>query len=745
MTRVTLDIWAGLECTLNRVGEAQHDQLARSGHYERLDDIDRIAGLGVRTVRYPVLWERHEGREPDDVRWRITDARLARLRELGVQPIVGLLHHGSGPLDTSLLDDAFPERFAAFAALVAARYPWVDRFTPINEPLTTARFSALYGIWHPHVREDGAFLRALLNQVRATRLAMAAIRRITPGAALVQTEDLGYTHATPRLARQAEFENERRWLSYDLLCGRVTPRHPLWPWLTRAGVGRGEVARAVGDGCVPDLLGINHYVTSERWLDERLARYPAASHGGNRRLRYADVEAVRALPDGVLGPATLLGQAWRRFGIPIAVTEVHLGCTREQQLRWLRDVWEGAAGARDAGAEVRAVTAWAALGAFDWCSLVTRTDGVYEPGLFDVRSTPPRPTALAAMTRALATEGRHEHPALHGEGWWRDQSRLLYDTGAPARARSSAVGAAEPVPARPVLVAGAAGTLGQAFVRACDARGLRCVPLDRAALDVTSAPAVARALDETGAWAVVNAAGFVRVDDAEWNAEECRRANVHGPATLARACAARGVQLATFSSDLVFDGRKGTPYVEGDATAPLGVYGTSKRDAEDAVLREAPRALVVRTAWFFGPRDPWNFVTRTLQGIASGAPVQLPDDLVVSPTWVPHLVDATLDLLVDGECGLWHLASAGEGGTVADIARAAAALAGLDGTLVHGRPHRELGLAAPRPPAVVLASERGGVMPPLGRALAEYVESRAWITRARSSSVGRHGGAVTAV
>src|SRR3954462_11584476 len=186
-----LELWAGMECTINRVGEVQRDQLALAGHYERERDLDLTASLGVRTVRYPILWERIARADPAGRAWEWTDAQMQRLRELGLDPIVGLMHHGSGPRDTDLLDPRFPERLADFAHEVAARYPWVTRFTPINEPLTTARFSALYGIWYPHGRDDGLFLRAMLNQIRATRLAMAAIREVTPEAQLVQTEDLG--------------------------------------------------------------------------------------------------------------------------------------------------------------------------------------------------------------------------------------------------------------------------------------------------------------------------------------------------------------------------------------------------------------------------------------------------------------------------------------------------------------------------------------------------------------------------
>src|SRR5690349_7435708 len=92
-----VELWGGHECTVNRVGDAFFDQTVRSGHQARIDDLDRFAALGVKALRYPVLWERVAPERPGTFDWRWTDGRLARLRDLGVRPIAGLLHHGSGP------------------------------------------------------------------------------------------------------------------------------------------------------------------------------------------------------------------------------------------------------------------------------------------------------------------------------------------------------------------------------------------------------------------------------------------------------------------------------------------------------------------------------------------------------------------------------------------------------------------------------------------------------------------------
>src|SRR3954463_6234441 len=712
------DLWGGIECTVNRVGDNYFDQLERSGHAHRESDLDRIAALGIKTLRYPLLWERIA---PDGIAradWEWADQRLSRLKELDITPIVGLIHHGSGPRNTNLLDPSFPLLLAEYAGEVAPRHPPLFWDTPGQQPLPTARFSGLYGHWYPHARDPRAFARALLHQCRGVALAMERIREVNPGAKLVQTDDLGKVFSTRQLAYQAKFENERRWLSYDLLCGRVRPGHPLWKYLRNiAGVPAEELRFFVDHPCPPDIIGVNYYLTSERLLDERLSLYPPSTHGGNGRHAYADVEAVRLRPEGLVGPRELLREAWDRYGIPVAVTEVHNGCTREEQLRWLLEVWDGAVALKREGVDIRAVTIWALLGTFDWNTLVTRSDGHYEPGAFDLRAPKPRPTALAGMARELASGRRPRHPVLDMPGWWRRSKRFLYTKALDGQVLRPST---PPSMARPVLVTGA-GTLGQAFARRCELRGLPFRLLTRAEMDIADENSVESALTLHGAWALVNAAGYVRVDEAESDRERCFRENTDGPNILARTCAARGIRLLTFSSDLVFDGTSLEPYDEESQPSPLNVYGKSKAAAESAVLAAAPGALVVRTSAFFGPWDEHNFVTQTVRALQAGKVWLAADDVVVSPTYVPDLVDASLDLLIDGEHGIWHLANTGEV-TWAELARRAAGWFGLDVSLVRPCSQEALGLPAPRPRYSVLGSRRASIMPDLDHALGRYFE-----------------------
>jgi dTDP-4-dehydrorhamnose reductase len=274
---------------------------------------------------------------------------------------------------------------------------------------------------------------------------------------------------------------------------------------------------------------------------------------------------------------------------------------------------------------------------------------------------------------------------------------------------------------RPLLITGATGTLGQAFARLCQVRGLPHHLLRRGDMDVADAASVEAAIERYQPWAVINTAGYVRVDDAEDDERQWRE-NVSGPEILARACGRQGVRLLTFSSDLVFDGTKEAPYLEQDRTNPLNAYGRAKRESERRVLAFAPEALVIRTAAFFGPWDRYNFVTGALEALRRREPWPAAKDQWISPTYVPDLVQASLDLLVDGEAGIWHLANQGAV-TWAELATLAAEAARLDTALIQPVPGATLGQCAARPRYSALASERGMIMPPLDDALQRYFDA----------------------
>ena len=704
-----LELWGGLECSVVRIGDEFRNQIVDTGHQARFSDLDAMAELGIKAVRYPILWETIAPETPSELDFSWHDARLEHLKQLGIHVVAGLVHHGSGPKYTNLLDPNFPDLLADFARKVARRYPWITMWNPVNEPMTTARFSCLYGHWYPHHTDIDSTFRALVNQCLAIKRATGAIRDVIPDAQLVVTEDVGKTFATEPLQYQADHENERRWLTYDLLAGRVKPGHPLYNWLRNKAASEDVLAELATGAATPAIIGFDHYLTSERFLDHRVERYPNLQPGTNGQHTYVDVEAVRiASLTRALGPRLRLQETWERYRIPIAVTEVHHGCTRDEQVRWLNQVWTEAEAARADGVDVRAVTLWAMFGMVDWRSLLTRRDGGYDVGGFDTRGEKPRPTLLAKAAAQLGRGEKLDHPVLDLPGWWRrpgrTHARPAYDMLPKGSTRQ----------ARPILITGATGTLGQAFARICAHRGLKHVLTSRADLDITDEASIAAALERYRPWAIINTAGFVRTWEADEKFDECLAINATGPELLGQACKAAGIPLVTFSSDLVFDGQLGRAYVEPDDTAPACAYGKSKAQAEQRLMAIDADALIIRTSAFFGPWDRYNFLVNTIEKLKRGEEVVASDRTIVSPTYVPDLVHATLDLLLDDESGIWHLTNQGAV-SWHELAREAAIAAKVDHSLIRA-PDEGAGCDTS------LTSNRGVLLRPLDQALSDFAE-----------------------
>ncbi len=635
----SLELWGGYECTVNRVGDQWFDQTPRSGHEDRMEDLQLFAELGMRSLRYPALWERISPKDPEARDFRWTDERLPEIRRLGMNPILTLCHHGSGPHYTSLIDDSFAPGLAAHAAAVAARYPWVRDWTPVNENLTTARFSALYGYWYPHTKDERLFWIALLNEIDATRLAMREIRKVNPEARLIQTDDLGYCHATPPLQCDADFQNERRWVGWDLLCGTVVPGHALWDHI--AGFGLAERLRTIADDpCPPNLLGINHYLSSERLRDHRVQLYPDRSladreTGKCSGLEFVDVDAIRNRKAGVLGLPALLEQAWDRYRLPMAVTECHNGATREEQVRWFVEVWDSVDALRCGGMNICAVTAWSLLGSHDWNRMVTRFIGHYETGVYDCRTGTPRPTLLAPVLKQLAEGTSPDLPFLQSPGWWRRDSRFL--DAVPKSEPSYEVEIGSSDASAPLMIVGDDGPLTRLAVRACEVRGLHYVRCGEEA---------EAKLGEARPWAVF---------DARDRSNVCAGptpCSAPSAASLVEACGDSGIRCAV-------------------------VAGLTSRNPSPG----AANLLLVRTGAVYAPWDRSTRAVRILEALDSGRSVEVDAGRLWDRVYGPDLVDGVLDLLLDEMTGEIRFVP-GERLTEAEFARDLAVVADRDAALL---------------------------------------------------------------
>lgn len=634
-----LEIWGGIECTINRVNNGYMDQLEISGFYDNPAYLKSIADVGIKTIRFPVLWEKHQPSLDTKINWTWTEGQLNYLKQNDITPIVGLLHHGSGPLFTNLLDPEFPTLFANYAHSVATQFPWVNYYTPVNEPLTTARFSGLYGLWYPHKKNDRSFLQMLLNQLKATVLAMRVIRTINPAAKLVQTEDLGHTYSTPELQYQANFENSRRDLTYDILTGKLKENHPLWNYFIQNDIDKNDLLWFLENRCDPDILGVNYYVTSERYLDHNVSKYHYSTYGSNGIHEYADLETVRKQMSEAYGPEFLLSDLWIRYKIPIAITEVHLHCSREEQMRWLQYVYDIAAKLKNEEVKIIAITVWAMMGSYGWNKLLTSPMGEYETGAFDLSAGFMRPTAIAFMIKQLIQKQQFYHPLLLTPGWWKRKSRYLHP--------SINIKLEEPIFIRPILIIGSS-VMANLYMEYCKSRGIITKTLPTEKFLLLTPETLQQQLNLINPWAIIMAATppEKEIENKLFNQYSTLIFQV------AYVCSSNNIKLLCFADAAIFDKNKKDIYTEEDAPA---MAGTNYENWPEKCLRINSNTLLIRTGELFGSGDTRNNLDNALQKLFFGEEIYINNKQPITPTYLPHLVNVSLDLLIDDVCGVCHL------------------------------------------------------------------------------------------
>lgn len=196
----------------------------------------------------------------------------------------------------------------------------------------------------------------------------------------------------------------------------------------------------------------------------------------------------------------------------------------------------------------------------------------------------------------------------------------------------------------PILVTGGSGQLALALEREGRGRGLFLRRVGRPQFDFDRPQSLDAVFADAAPWIVVNAAAYTAVDAAETDAEAAMRANCDGPARLAALCEAAGTPLIHVSTDYVFDGQKGAPYLETDPTSPTGVYGASKLAGEQAVLRACRSALVLRTSWVYSSGGR-NFVLTMLNAARKTDRLRVVADQRGCPTAAADLATGILDIV----------------------------------------------------------------------------------------------------
>lgn len=321
-------IWAsGIENTFvpqARLGMRSLDEYELIGHYDHWrEDLACAHDLGVQALRWGVPWYRVEPRQ-GQFDWSWTDQVLPYLVEdLGITPIIDLMHYGT-PLwmQGSFADPAYPRAVAAYAGAFATRYRGLVRwYTPLNEPFVNADCCGRRGIWPPYLRGDSGFLRVITQLARGIVETAEAIRLAQPDALLVHVEATGISRVgDDDLQPLAADEMLRRYLATDLITGRVTRDHPLFSWLTRAGVRLADLRDLARRPVDLDILGLNFY---PQWSTRRLSL--------GRAGRVVDTAVEQ---DGA-GFSELVRLYHHRYKLPIMITETSVVGGERLRAAWL--------------------------------------------------------------------------------------------------------------------------------------------------------------------------------------------------------------------------------------------------------------------------------------------------------------------------------------------------------------------------------------------------------------------------
>ena len=352
------------------------DEYELTEHYARWrDDLDLFAELGLKTVRYGIPWHRVN---PSPGAWDFTwlDGPLERLLELGIQPIVDLVHYGVPAwIDGAYLHPDYDRFVAEYAARVAERFKGrIRAYTPLNEPRIAGWYCGRLGWWPPARRGWRGFVSVMIAVCRGIVRTVEAQRAIDPEIvhAHVDATDL-YEADSPDLSAEALRRQAIVFLALDLITGRVNAEHELRSWLLANGATSSDLDWFGAHAIELDLVGINLYPLFSR---KRLVRA-----AGKLRIQmpYADATIVD----------TLAEMYWLRYGRPVFISETASSGAVRRRLAWLNDSVEAVRRARAQGVPLVGYTWWPLFALVTWGYREGRKathEYLKQMGLWDLRS-----------------------------------------------------------------------------------------------------------------------------------------------------------------------------------------------------------------------------------------------------------------------------------------------------------------------------------------------------------------------
>ena len=348
-------------------GRTRIDEMEKCRHYDYWrKDFDLVQELGICFLRYgPPIHRTWLG--PGKYDWSFTDATFQDLRRRDMVAIVDLCHFGVPDWLGNFQNPEFVDHFPVYARDFAARYPWLQLYTPVNEMFICAVFSALYGWWNEQLTSDRAFVTALKYIVKANVRAMQEILNVQPDAIFVQSESTEYFHAaTPRAIPPAEIMNARRFLSLDLNYGRRVDSE-MYEYLLDNGMTREEyqffMQVRLKHHCI---MGNDYYVTNEHRVAEDGSTRPAGE---------------------VFGYDEITRQYYERYRMPVMHTETNLveGPNGDEAVYWLWKEWANVLRVRNDGVPIVGFTWYSLTDQVDWDSALRFENGHVNPlGLYDL-------------------------------------------------------------------------------------------------------------------------------------------------------------------------------------------------------------------------------------------------------------------------------------------------------------------------------------------------------------------------
>ena len=396
-------IWAGgVEDTFvpqTRPGRRALDEYELIGHYEHWrEDLALAKALGLRALRWGVPWYRVEP-EQGKFDWSWIDEVLPYMvDELGITPIVDLMHYGCPFwLHREFDNPGYPAAVASYAAEFARRYKGLVRwYTPLNEPLVNALMCGKRGLWPPYLRGDQGYLRVMVQLAKGIVATVRAMKEIDPQSIMVHVDAAGIVRAERRDLEPLAAEDQlRHFVCYDLITGRVDSEHGLFPWLVRNGVSPNDLYALASDPIDLDVLGLNFY---PQWSTKQMY----INRQG--KLAYREIERQG------LGFAEMIASYQQRYQAPVIVTETSARGSDRVRANWLTTGLGAIKALRGQGVPVLGYTWFPIFTMIDWSYRLARGPveqyrlelGLYRLG----REGEPRwnPTPLVQQFRAYMAE-----------------------------------------------------------------------------------------------------------------------------------------------------------------------------------------------------------------------------------------------------------------------------------------------------------------------------------------------------